>query len=681
MKLHEMIKRNRVMPINRSLVVAFASAAGLAGQASAEPIDRGALEALFEEPVTLSATGAPQRVTDAPVNMTIITQEEIRRSGAVDLPGVLGRLAHVDVMRTSVGQVDVSIRGYNEPFSPRLLVLLNGRQVYLDDYGRTNWAAIPVQLGEIRQIEVVSGPNTALFGFNAVAGVVNIITYDALQDDVDQVMVRVGSTGNYSGSAIWTARPTENFGVRLSLGGFDNEASEGDDGVAQAFLGANSVDPSARSFALNAAYDVSDNIRADFEATWSRNERTDRYTASLVNLPYETNSLKLGVSADIAPGLLSAEIYSNAFEFGDLNDSSSVGALESRTTVGIVDLVTKLAPAHTVRIAGEYRRNEMAQGGGDLTYDVYALSGMWNWQATTALALTTAVRHDRLELRRSGAFVSPDFPFTNADYDQSFGEWSFNIGAVYRASERDTLRFSAARGVGSPSLAEYGFNVSSPTPPPGTTLFIAGDPSVTPTIAHNFEVGWDREIASINGRVRAALFWQQNENLRSFAAREEVVSVFPTVVIAVFPETIGDSQVHGVELAVDGSSGRFHWDAQYSWLSIDDALTVSPLGQANYERTSPEHVVTASLTWVGERLELGADARYTSATLQYGQGDVLVGLFPVDAYLQINARAAWRVNEGVQVELSGRNLLEDETQTVGLSPVERSVYLTLRADF
>jgi hypothetical protein len=67
--------------------------------------------------------------------------------------------------------------------------------------------------------------------------------------------------------------------------------------------------------------------------------------------------------------------------------------------------------------------------------------------------------------------------------------------------------------------------------------------------------------------------------------------------------------------------------------------------------------------------------------LQFGRGTSLTGLFPVDAYVQANARLAWNASETVQLELSGRNLLEAQTQTVGLTPVERSVYLTLRAGF
>lgn len=662
--------------IHSTMATALVGAATLVGQAGAEPLNRGALEALFDEPVTLSATGAPQRVTDAPVNMTIISQEDIRRSGAIDLPGVLEQLANVDVMRTSAGQVDVSIRGYNSTLSPRLLVLVNGRQVYLDDFGRTNWNAIPVQFGEIRQIEVVSGPNTALFGFNAVAGVVNIITYDALQDDIDEVSVHGGSSSYVGGSGIWTARLAPNIGVRLSLGGFNAGALAGDDNAALA-VGALSIEPRVRTSALSAAYAPTDTIRVDLEATWASSHRTDRYNGILFPSLDETNSFKIGIANDTDLGLWQAQLYSN--NFVNL-------AFENQTTVGALSLMMKPAPAHTVRIAGEYRRNQLEQGLGVLSYDVQSLSSMWNWQASPTLALTSAARVDALQLERTGSFVSADFPFTNQDFDQAFTEWSFNIGAVYRVSERDVLRLSGARGIGSPSLLDYGSEIVFLTPPPGTTIYIAGDPiNVAPTIVHNLELGWGHEAGAIGGRVQAAVFWQKNESLRVFASRQEVLAVAPTFVVAFFPEQIGASEMYGIELSADGESGRFHWDAQYSWRSIDDALTVSPLFvQANYERTSPEHVVTGRVAWIGEDVELGADARYTSETLQFGLADPMTGLFaqfPVDAYTQVNAHVAWDATDAVQIEVSGRNLLSSQTQTVGLTPVERSVYVTLRAGF
>ena len=114
------------------------AAAGLALTAlpaSAQSIDYGSLEQLFNEPVTTSATGSPQRSSQAPVDMDIISADEIRRSGATDLPTILSRVAGVDVQAWSAGHTDVGVRGYNQARSARLLVLVNGRQAYLDHYG------------------------------------------------------------------------------------------------------------------------------------------------------------------------------------------------------------------------------------------------------------------------------------------------------------------------------------------------------------------------------------------------------------------------------------------------------------------------------------------------------------------------------------------------------------------
>jgi outer membrane receptor for ferrienterochelin and colicins len=648
---------------------AAALAAAFAGQAHGQVFDRGAFEELFEEPVTTSATGAPQRATDAPVNMIIISQDDIRRSGAIDLPGVLERLANVDVMRTSRGQADVAIRGYNTTLSPRLLVLLNGRQVYLDHYGVTNWDLIPVQMSEIRQIEVVTGPNTALFGFNAVGGVVNIVTFDVLHDDIDEASLQAGTGGFAGASAVLTERLTERFGARLSFGGFNAEAMDGDHAISQAFLGRPSLDPEARSVALNAVYQFSPRVTAEAEATWSRNERTDRYGEAVFRSWWETNSVKLALSAETPLGLVNAQAYSNHLDVG----------LENRISVASLALIAKPAPAHTLRVAGEMRHNWLDQGTSELDYDIYAASAMWHWQATSALAITSAARLDQFELDRDGAFIA-NFPFTDSDFDRKFDEWSYNLGAVYRLSEGDSLRLSAARGVGSPSLLDYGYEAVFPVPP-SMTIVVAGDPYATPTIVTNVELGLDHDIAAIDGRLRVALFWQRNEDLRTFGARTEILSFAP-LVIALLPVNSGDSEMRGVEVSLQGRAGRWRWDAHYSWRDVDDALTISPLtNQSSAERTTPEHVATAGVAWAGERFEVGGDVRYLSETEQYGQGAMLTGLFKVDAHVLVNARAAWRATDALTLELSARNLLDNSTQSVGVTPVERSFYLTLRTAF
>ena len=100
-------------------------------------MDYGALEQLFKEPVTTSVNGSPERVSDVPATMEIITADEIRRSGTKDIPGVLRHAGGVDTQEWGNDNTDVSVRGYDQALAQRLLVLVDGRQVYADHYGYT----------------------------------------------------------------------------------------------------------------------------------------------------------------------------------------------------------------------------------------------------------------------------------------------------------------------------------------------------------------------------------------------------------------------------------------------------------------------------------------------------------------------------------------------------------------
>jgi outer membrane receptor for ferrienterochelin and colicins len=664
------------MKRTRIVLAAMVGAGAMAPQlVFAESFDRDTLEELTGEPITLSATGAPQRVGDAPVDMTIITQDDIRRSGAVDIPGVLERLASADVIRSSRGTTDVSIRGYNTTFSPRLLVLLNGRQVYLDTYGMTNWNSIPVQMAEIRQIEVVNGPNTALFGFNALAGVINIVTYDPLHDDVDAASVTGGHRAYAGASAVMTGQLSDRAGLRLSLGGFQSDSTSEDDEIWGGVLGYDARDPKTRNVAANLGLELTENVRADVEATWSNTARASRFFLSLFDEEAEVTSLKLGVSAETDAGLVNAQAYVNNADIMT-NTIAGLTPQDNRTIVASLSLLAKPAAAHTLRPSVEYRHNQLSQGIGDeVSYDVFALSGMWNWQVSDALALTTAARVDALQLDRSGPNITPDFPLSNDEFDQNLTETSFNFGAVYRVTDVDALRFSFARGIGSPSLLEFG--VENVFQYAGFPLFFAGNPEIDSTIVHNAELGWERDVAQIRGRFRTALFWQENEDLKLLGA---VLSVAPGGELILTPDNFGDSQMFGVEIGANGEVGSLQWRVQYSWRDIEDSFEFMPAAfTLDYARQSPQHVATAGLLWAGDHWEYGADARYTSETVQYGvspEGLPVPGAV-IDSYVQTNMHVAWLPRDDVRLELSGRDIFEARTQTVGISPVERAFYVSL----
>ena len=137
------------------------------------------LELIKEEESVSIASRYEQPISQAPSNVYVITDEDIRQSGATDLPTVLRRIPGLEVIQMSGAQFDVSARGDNQPNANKLLVMVDGRSIYLDVQGTVLWKAIPVTLPEIKRIEVLKGPASVLYGFNAFDGIVNIITKSA----------------------------------------------------------------------------------------------------------------------------------------------------------------------------------------------------------------------------------------------------------------------------------------------------------------------------------------------------------------------------------------------------------------------------------------------------------------------------------------------------------------------
>ncbi len=95
---------------------------------------------LFDElPTVISATRTEQSLLDVPSSVTVITSDEIRASGATSLPELLEAVPGLDVMRISRSDVNISARGFNAPTSSNLLVMVDGRSVYLDFFGTVSW--------------------------------------------------------------------------------------------------------------------------------------------------------------------------------------------------------------------------------------------------------------------------------------------------------------------------------------------------------------------------------------------------------------------------------------------------------------------------------------------------------------------------------------------------------------
>ena len=134
-------------------------------------------EILWREiPEVVTAARERQPITEAPSAITVITEKDIKHSGATNIPDVLRQVAGLDVMMVTASDFQVSARGFNSALSNKMLVMIDGRSVYINLYGMVVWESLPITLEEIKKIEVIKGPGAALYGANAYCGVINIIT-------------------------------------------------------------------------------------------------------------------------------------------------------------------------------------------------------------------------------------------------------------------------------------------------------------------------------------------------------------------------------------------------------------------------------------------------------------------------------------------------------------------------
>lgn len=141
----------------------------------------------------VSVSKTEQQLSRTAAAVFVITQDDIRNSGATNIPDLLRMVPGVDVAQVDANAWAISIRGLNSRFGNELLVLVDGRSVYTPIFGGVYWDSLAIPLEDIQRIEVVRGPGGATWGTNAVNGVINIITKKA--SDTHGALV-VGGGGN-----------------------------------------------------------------------------------------------------------------------------------------------------------------------------------------------------------------------------------------------------------------------------------------------------------------------------------------------------------------------------------------------------------------------------------------------------------------------------------------------------
>jgi len=172
------------------------------------------LEDLMNIEVT-SVSKKEQKMSQAAAAIFVITQEDIRRSGAANIPDLLRMVPGMDVSQINANTWAISARGFDDQFSNKLLVLIDGRAVYTPLLGGVNWDVQSVPLEDTERIEVVRGPGATVWGANAVNGVINIVTKKAADTKGAMVTGGGGTEGQAQGTVQYGGDIKESTNYRI----------------------------------------------------------------------------------------------------------------------------------------------------------------------------------------------------------------------------------------------------------------------------------------------------------------------------------------------------------------------------------------------------------------------------------------------------------------------------------
>jgi iron complex outermembrane receptor protein len=639
---------------------------GTASPAFADDIDPFSLspEQLFDATV-MSVSRADEKLRAAPAAVYVLTNEDIRRSGATSIPEALRLVPGVQVARSSTSGWAISVRGFNSSLANKLLVLMDGREVYDALFSGVYWDIQDTALEDIERIEVIRGPGASLWGANAVNGVINIITKKAGDTQGAMAMVVVGNqdrvilTGRYGGSIGETGH-WRIYGKSLDRA--PEELGDGSD-----------------------AKDAWQALRGGFRTDWDEDVQGNSFTLQGDVYHNEDGNLR-GVPQLTPP-------YSVVNED---NITAEGGNVSGRWTRGFKDNGQLTVQAYLDLT----RRGQLSLGDKRTTFDIDAQYRLPAWRRHDLIA---GVRY-----RLSDEELTPSAIITFADgkrHDQLFSgfiqdkialesdRWYLTLGSKFEHNDytgfevqpnvraewlgdAQTAWASVSRAVRTPDQLEQDLNVLTGVIPPGffpvpISVELRPNPDFKSEELIAYELGYRRQW-SPTVQMDLAVFYNDYDNLSTITLLPPEVG-FPPLHLILPVETTNDTtaQTYGFEAVVNWrAQDNLNVSAAYSLLEMD--LDGPPSNKAiaseAAEGQSPEQQFNVRAQW-----DVSKQVAWDT-TLYY------VGALPaldIDAYWRLDTRVGFHIADNLEVELIGQDLLDDSHREFGSTQIQRSLFARL----
>lgn len=645
-----------------------------------------------------SASKKEQKVADAAAAVFVITQEDIKRSGATAIPDLLRMVPGAEVANITSNTWAVSIRGFNDRFSNKLLVLIDGRSVYSPLFSGVFWDVQDTLLEDIERIEVIRGPGAALWGANAVNGVINIITKSPRDTQGGLVTAGGGTEERGFGSVRYGAKINNEAYYRVYAKYFDRD--DGHDSH-NGFRGVNWDEGSQRS--APSAFDAWQSFRTGFSTDWQ--PLPDNSLAVMGDFYHGYSDQKISLTSLMPPYIRAVKDEQENYgtyllaRWSHVYSSSSDLQLQFYYNLAGVRSIVSDYAVHTLDADLQHRfllgeRQEVTWGSSVRLHLYQIDEGALEISSQSYLddKLFTAFVQDDITLATDRWHLILGSKFEHNDYTGF--EIQPNARLIWMPEESKSVWAAVSRAVRTPSLIEEASKFVSAVAP-----YTSVDPTPFPAMLYYdqrktipseevlaLELGY-RFKARPGLWLDLAGFYNIYENLRTSENDTPQFELLPIPHYSVRFQSDGKmhGNTYGIELGAE-------WDAT-KWLRFKAAYTLLMMDL----QTESDSTDTISLPFnvdqnpkhqfsLRSMMDLPHDV---TLDLWLRFVDRLPGIVSIDGYFTGDARLAWKPAGNLEFALVGRNLFSDHhsefctDRTVFGIPtdVERSVYVKVTWSF
>jgi outer membrane receptor protein involved in Fe transport len=556
---------------------------------------------MFEETVVVTSSRTEERLVNAPATMSVITAQQIELAPARNFAELLRSVPGLNLTQVSARDINVTSRGATGTLATGQLALLDGRSLYQDFFGFVMWDFLPVNLDEIKQVEVIRGPASAMWGANALNGVVNVITKTPREMQGSSAIIGLGGFGRArdgdggSGGIFYVSGThaqaiDDRWAFKLSGGGYGQDALARPTGIIPGspntpyppYANTGTRQP---KFDGRLDYDFEDGRRLSMSGGVAGTRGVMH--SGIGPFDIEGGSTMAYARANFTRGPLRAAFFTNILDGNASNLLTRDVTLrpitfDFRTNTYDFEIgnVQSVAGRHVLSYGGNLRHNEFdlslaPQGDNRTEFGVYGQDEIF---LTGRTRLVVGARLDRFDFLDHFVF-SPRVAF------------------LVKPDEQQTIRLSYNRAYRSPSVVNNFLDVTLAEPInlgafspalAGMTYLLpiqsVGNPDLDEQVLDAYEIGYSAIVAR-RATVSAALYVNRTKNdilfteltdQRYTAANPPPGWPLPPAVIALVPGgsfparftylNFGRVSQPGVELGIDGALSRdVTMYVNYSW--------------------------------------------------------------------------------------------------------------------